>query len=837
MWNRFAARCGCFFLLLILVPLKDSGTVDAQLDYDHARELFIRGDLKDSQLQAEQGYEQFHAHSRQWASRFLLLKAQSMLQRGLYNDALRTLNGRNFDADSQDTLIRSLTIESIALLRQQQPALAEQKLAQANELCKASAFNSCGEVLQARGIFAESDGAFQQARAFFLSAHSFAEERHDRYLDASAVMNLGWTALQIDHLDEALDWLTIAAGMSREIGAQDLREKCSGNLGWAYFQLGDDERALKQFSDAEQTAALAGNLRFRLKWLSTEGYVYRDSGDLPRAMNYYHQAFLLAVQLDSKEDIENALEDLAQLSVVTGKLKDAGDYIDRVTPMEAASGARLSPNLMLTKGQFAAAQQHNQEAEADYRAVWNDRQSLTTLRLDAGAGLASLYESEMRLAAAEQMYKSTLAAYELARSTLRKEETQLPFGRNATQLYDDYIHLLVSEGRSGEALTTADRSRARTLEQGLDTDSGNKSLRPVTIDPRRIAQSTHATLLFYWLGIRQSYLWAVTPARIAVFSLPPSQKIAARVQSYRNAILNLQDTRAEGNQAGRWLYSTLVAPAKAFLQPHRPVIILDDGALSELNFDSLLVSGSGSAKGKNDSATATHYLLEDFTLVSAPSLAMLGAQSATRNRQAKILLLGDPVAASPNFPPLPLLGDELKKIESHFSKNQLTVFAGSQATPAAYLASRPAQYTYIHFVSHATANRNDPLESAIILSRSGAEKNSFKLYARDIIKEHIDAQLVTISACYGSGRRLYAGEGLVGLSWAFLRAGAHRVIGALWEVSNISTPRLMDSFYGNLAAGDSPEASLRRAKLDLIHSRSRFRLPFYWAPFQMYDRE
>jgi CHAT domain-containing protein len=63
------------------------------------------------------------------------------------------------------------------------------------------------------------------------------------------------------------------------------------------------------------------------------------------------------------------------------------------------------------------------------------------------------------------------------------------------------------------------------------------------------------------------------------------------------------------------------------------------------------------------------------------------------------------------------------------------------------------------------------------------------------------------------------------------------VIGALWEVSDTSTPRLMDSFYGNLANGNSPESSLRLAKLDLIHSQSRFSLPFYWAAFQMYDRE
>ena len=60
---------------------------------------------------------------------------------------------------------------------------------------------------------------------------------------------------------------------------------------------------------------------------------------------------------------------------------------------------------------------------------------------------------------------------------------------------------------------------------------------------------------------------------------------------------------------------------------------------------------------------------------------------------------------------------------------------------------------------------------------------------------------------------------LVGVS----RAGAHNVIGALWEVSDASTPRLMDQLYDELKKGRSPEAALRSAKLSLVHSEGVFR--------------
>jgi CHAT domain-containing protein len=74
----------------------------------------------------------------------------------------------------------------------------------------------------------------------------------------------------------------------------------------------------------------------------------------------------------------------------------------------------------------------------------------------------------------------------------------------------------------------------------------------------------------------------------------------------------------------------------------------------------------------------------------------------------------------------------------------------------------------------------------------------------------------------------------VGLAWAFLRAGAHNVIGALWEVSDASTPRLMGDLYRGLQKGAPPSEALRQAKLSLLHSQSEYRKPFYWAPLQIY---
>ena len=208
----------------------------------------------------------------------------------------------------------------------------------------------------------------------------------------------------------------------------------------------------------------------------------------------------------------NALEDLADVSVQKGKLDEADNYIAELTSMQAAAGGKQSANLSMTECMLTAARHDFSKAESCFHGVQNNPSAPTTIRLDAGYGLAGLLESEAKSDAAEESYKTTLTAFESARATIKDEDSRLPFGANATRIYDSYIHLLMQQGRTEAALTTADQSRARTLEQGLDENVGAKSPQAFRLDPKQIAQKANATLLFYWLGAKQSYLWIVTPS-------------------------------------------------------------------------------------------------------------------------------------------------------------------------------------------------------------------------------------------------------------------------------------------------------------------------------------
>lgn len=822
-------------VLLILAPLQDARPVSVQAEYQFVWQLFLHGYLERSQLEAEQGYRRRQVSNPESASKFQLLEAEAMVWRGMNEDALHTLSTSPPNFSNPDRAIRKLTIESVAFTHLQKFAEANQRLTEAEGLCTRDHYEACGGVLRARGVLAMRQGQSTAAKQFYLESLSFARTHHDQLLETTVLSYIGVIYLQNEHFDEAIDWSRAAYKVAAEIRAEDMAQVASGNLGWAYFKLGDTEKSLQMFLEAEKRAAELGDVRAEINWIMTAGYVYQDIGELQRATHSYYQALHLAQQINNEEDIVTSSELIAYALAEEGKVDEASHFIDQVTPKVRASGNRLDAlDVMLASGKIAVARHNDEQAKEIFHAVDQDPESQTSMRLASEHELARLYEIEGKPNAASKMYRAALATFESARAELRSEDSKLPFLANATPIYDDYIQFLVNHGKVEEALLAADQSRARTLAQGLGLAGPKQALQTASLSARAVARETGATLLFYWLGAQRSYLWAVTPNCIALFSLPKERQISALLERYRAMLLAPADTVEFTNPDGLALYELLIAPASKLISPRAPVMILTDGELSRLNFESLLVPGPGPIPEPGQTA---HYWIDDATLLSAPSLAMLAEAKPVRKLERSLLMFGNPISSNPDFPTLPFFGYEMAQISRHFTSSHQAIFAGQQASPGAYLSSDPARYTYIHFVAHAVASQTEPLDSAIILSDSLTGEGSYKLYARDIMQHPIHAQLVTISACYGSGTRTYAGEGLVGLSWAFLRAGALSTIGALWEVSDESTPRLMDTLYQGLEEGQSPETALRRAKLNLLHSNGRFSNPFYWAPFQLYTRQ
>jgi CHAT domain-containing protein len=810
-----------------------------QVVFDDVLQTYEHGDMPTAEVKAGRGYEEFHRASATWGWRFAILRGRALYGQGFYRRTIELLDSELAPLPSGDLLVQKQRLEAVAYASLHNFAQAAHNLEEAERQCAALAYAVCADVARARGFLEMQRGQYVPAQKHFERALAASRQSGDVYLEAVASLNLSWAADHQTHFDEAIDWADGALQIALPRGFAGIAQSALGNKGWAYYKLGDSAQAEQATIKAWDEAKKLGLRADEVRWLTNAGLFDLDSGKVSDAERRFKEALNTANQIDSREEIINAQIALAFVSEQTGKLDDAKRYADQALAMaEKENNGRDRVYPRLVQGRLAARAHDSATAENTFREVAQSPDCPVFIKWEAERSLARLYEDENQRASAEREYRAALNTFEAARSQIH-EDSRLAFLSNAARIYDDYIHFLVAQGKKDEALRVADYSRGRTLAEGLGLLK-ETSFKPAALDAPAIVRRAGGVILFYWLGEKQSYLWAITPQRTSLFKLPPGAEIDGAVQRYREALAGPQDVLASADRDGQWLYRMLIAPAQALLKKDAKVFVIPDGSLNNLNFETLLVSEAKLPETKllatNPSAPKLHYWIEDVTIACASSLRILGAAGADKEKRDRTLLLvGNSIAPSDKYPQLPQAAAQMESVARRFPAAAEKILTQRAATPKAYLDGNPERFSYIHFVAHGTASRLSPLDSAIVLSKSSAEDDSFKLYARDIIHHPLRAELVTISACYSSGERSYSGEGLVGLSWAFLRAGAHNVIAALWEATDSSTELLMDKFYDELQKGKGPDAALRAAKLSLLHN-SGFHNPFYWAPFQLYAR-
>jgi CHAT domain-containing protein len=804
-------------------------TADPATIFQEIRSDFLHGNLDAAQQKAEKARKDFSANGADWAMKFRLLEAEILTYQGRRPEVIALLNSPGVTYPSGgDLAIKRDLLCGLAHARLGQPQQADTELQEAQRLSDATHSVLNGEVLRTEAIIQIYRNHLPEAADLCRKSLHVAREQRDSYLEATDLLNLGLVAVEMRHYDEALTLLSSAADSARPIQARVILEVALGNLGLAYLRLGDFEKALSNFQQAEKEGKEIGTASLQVTWLKDAGASQYMLGNLQEARTYYEQSLKAAMAIDTPKEIAEIQTELAFLFYRQGRFDMA--KTDNEQAIRAARRAGDKSQELKTQymdALLATRQENERNPERLLLQVSQQSAADPALQGDIDGALADFYAGKQQTKKADLWYRRSIRTFEEQRAAVADEELRLPFFANGDTLYRDYADFLITSQKPEEALRLLDIGRARTLAEGLGLANQQPGVQPErAFDVQAVARKLDSVILFYSLGPQKSWLWVVTAHHTHLLPLPGQSTIEVQVQSYQNAILKSSDPLRDANPAAQMLYDTLVGPAASMIPKGSKVVIIPDGALNGLNFETLLTPDS-----KN-----SHYWIEDVTISSASSIRMLSGLAPVSSAEGakKLLLIGNPTSAGTGYDTLVNAFAEIRGIEKHFPPDTRTVVTQSEAVPAAYAADKPDEFSYIHFVAHGTASRLDPLDSAVVLSPPPGDPENFKLYARDIMRYPLHARLVTISACYGSGLRAYAGEGLVGLSWAFLRAGAHNVIGALWEVNDASTPLLMDKLYGELAAGSSPDAALRAAKLSLIHSPAVYRKPLYWAGFQLY---
>ncbi|UCE20631.1 MAG: CHAT domain-containing protein [Gemmatimonadota bacterium] len=182
------------------------------------------------------------------------------------------------------------------------------------------------------------------------------------------------------------------------------------------------------------------------------------------------------------------------------------------------------------------------------------------------------------------------------------------------------------------------------------------------------------------------------------------------------------------------------------------------------------------------------------------------------------------------FKPLPKSEEEIHEITRIMKPSQK--FLKGQAKEE-FFKQDAEEFEIIHLATHGILEEKQPLYSRIILAQDDDPAEDGFLQTFEIFNMDLKADLVVLSACETGLGELSMGEGLIGLTRAFLYAGVQSVIVSLWSVEE-STSQLMKHFYQNLKDGMNKTEALRQAKIKLIHTREEglsYAHPFLWAPF------
>jgi CHAT domain-containing protein len=652
------------------------------------------------------------------------------------------------------------------------------------------------------------------ARRYFEKAAELAGG--NPFLASSSYGNIGDTYLDEHHYDQAIESYQKVLPFAQAVNSPLLQEKTLGKLGNSYASLGDFKRAVEYIQQAKTIAAGLGRVEDEEVWMLNLAWSYSSlPGDYPDDPEpIYLTALSLARQVKDKKSANTCLHDLVNLGFAEHNLDKARFYwqqeVANISPGDPGElDAWLDEaNIAIAESNFGKATDILKKIDLDPRTPLARRAVIESL-------WAQAYWQEKKPTEALRLFRQSVHTVQ---EELVGTNTQYWPSILDTQShrFDNYIRFLVDQGQPIAALDQVEYQRQ--LGQDLRLPSHRS---PLNVAAIQRSLTRDQVILDYHVTDDESFLWVITAKGTQLFHLPPHRELHYLLDAHNNEIQGQRSI--EDSPEGQKLYQALIQPAEKLIPRGAHVSIIPSKILWLLNFETLIVPGP-----------KPHYWIEDVTVQNCNSLSRASASAGNLRPAAKqMLLMGAPEEVNPEFPTLKHASEEIGKVKTHFSLAQELVISGSSATPQAYLSSDPQQYRLIHFVTHGIPNETIPMESAIVLSGAGS---TYKLYARDIIAKPIHADLVTISACYGAGKRWYIAEGMVGLGWAFIRAGARQVIAALWEVDDSTTPALMDILYTELDRHHTAAEALRTAKLAMLHSSGPQKLPYYWGSLQLYAR-
>ena len=725
----------------------------------------------------------------------------------------------------------------------------------------------------------EAVRTFDRALALAREA-GFKEEEADWHKGkGSALLRLGKYDLAREEYQQAL-LVYERAGLKREL------IEALNDDGTLHAQLGDSLSAEKDYRRAVELARAIGHPAGVTANLMSLGDLEWRRQRYDQAATLYGEAFEGAQKNGEKNAMANSLIQLALALRHQGRIREAIPKAQQALEITRSTGARLAvaqalyalAELARRSGDQTKALEYYQAGEKIAQPA-NDTELGWQLAYGRGQALEALGRNEEAVAA----YRQAVNIIEGVRNQLREERFQAGYIEDKFQVYVALVRLLLKMGKAGQAFVYSEklraqsyldllthnqlraanekeaelRARIRQLQQGIEEENRKPQSEQkrgkvesfssrlaeaereyqALIDDRRNADAesagerglavpspqqvqtrlpAHTALIEYIVGDDGVAIFVLTADGVR------AKRVAVRAADLRAKIELFRDlAEREGSEDWRKpaasLYGLLIGPVEqaGWLKGITRLCVVPHEALWYLPFVAL----------PRPTDDGPRLLVQDYVLAYLPAASALVYAPRTQDPKGTLLAL------APARPHLPFAQEEAHAVGASFVDRSL-VLTGGSATEGA-LKRQAGGYQVIHLATHGFFDKVNPIFSGVELEPDATEDG--RLEVHEILRLHLKARLVTLSACetaLGSGyfSQFPAGDDFVGLTRAFLSAGSSAVLASLWQVNDRSTLELMRGFYRDLGkSGEAP--ALRSAQLAMLRAGGRYAHPYHWAPF------
>ena len=587
------------------------------------------------------------------------------------------------------------------------------------------------------------------------------------------------------------------------------------------------------------------------------GKVHLEKGDLAAALSFFQKSLSLGKRMDAFGLIYESLAGLAAVAEKQKRHDDALKYYDQALDKIESVRERLKIEAYKTKfiedkleiyeaaitllirlGRF--------EEAYDYLQRFRARSFLEIL-------------SPPHIDFAEGISPERFQRYRHSEGRLREsyERLAVEYGKDEAKRNDkliaalnDSLQMIQSQHQkiSDEILLHHPRYAQLT---GLAHPLGLREIQRKILRPQQ-------TLVEYFVGPEITAVYVIRPDTFHCELLAIKREtLEEQVRQLRQPFTEVREGKIKNLadvdfnvKLAQQLYERLFQPIEKHLAHNTQLVIVPDGVLHYLPFEALV---TGVEKTRHDPKVTfarlenCRYLVEKYAITYLPAAGVAAVERSDKiNDQhavGRLLAFGSPdfgrftdsstailLKASRGLLFAPLSDRDVREVTQIMQPAD--TFFKKEATEDRF-KREAGKAANIYLSTHAIADESQPMYSLIAFAQNDDPQEDGFLHTYEVFNLKLNADLVTLSACETGLGELSRGEGLIGLTRAFIYAGAPSVLVSLWSVDE-STAGLMKIFYQNLKGGMTKTEALRQAKLKLLRTRENgvsFAHPFLWAPF------